>query len=189
MRAKKCVSILVAASLATTMLTACPWEKEEDKTDDASSVPVTSTDTSQDDDADDDSTPPEKPPLTINGSTITAGGNAVTITTANGSYALTLNQSGDTLTITPTPDEKHTTTAVTASVTSTSQGNLSASWSKDEGATRARTLSVRADTQLNLTTSDNGKNFTLTGIPADATSCTIFLISYRKNLEMASFPC
>ena len=173
MRAKKCVSILVAASLATTMLTACPWEKEEDKTDDASSVPVTSTDTSQDDDADDDSTPPEKPPLTINGSTITAGGNAVTITTANGSYALTLNQSGDTLTITPTPDEKHTTTAVTASVTSTSQGNLSASWKKDEGATRARTLSVRADTQLNLTTSDNGKNFTLTGIPADATSCTI----------------
>ena len=162
----------MAASLATTMLTACPWEKEEDKTDDASSVPVTSTDTSQDDD---DSTPSEKPSLTItnNGSTITAGGNAVTITTANGSYALTLNQSGDTLTITPTPDEKHTTTAVTASVTSTSQGNLSASWSKDEGATRARTLSVRADTQLNLTTSDNGKNFTLTGIPADATSCTI----------------
>ena len=49
MRAKKCVSILVAASLATTMLTACPWEKEEDKTDDASSVPVTSTDTGQDD--------------------------------------------------------------------------------------------------------------------------------------------
>ena len=151
MRAKKFVSILVAASLATTMLTACPWEKEEDKTDDASSVPVTSTDTSQDDD---DSTPSEKPSLTItnNGSTITAGGNAVTITTANGSYALTLNPSGDTLTITPTPDEKHTTTAVTASVTSTSQGNLSASWSKDEGATRARTL---------------------TGIPADATSCTI----------------
>ena len=170
MRAKKCVSILVAASLATTMLTGCPWEKEEDKTDDASSVPVTSTDTSQDDD---DSTPSEKPSLTINGSTITAGGNAVTITTANGSYALTLNQSGDTLTITPTPDEKHTTTAVTAEVTSTSQENLSASWSKDEGATRARTLSVRADTQLNLTTSDNGKNFTLTGIPADATSCTI----------------
>ena len=172
MRAKKCVSILVAASLATTMLTACPWEKEEDKTNDASSVPVTSTDTSQDDD---DSTPSEKPSLTItnNGSTITAGGNAVTITTANGSYALTLNQSGDTLTITPTPDEKHTTTAVTASVTSTSQENLSASWKKDEGATRARTLSVRADTQLSLTTSDNGKNFTLTGIPADATSCNI----------------
>ena len=178
MRAKKCVSILVAASLATTMLTACPWEKEEDKTDDASSVPVTSTDTSQDDD---DSTPSEKPSLTItnNGSTITAGGNAVTITTANGSYALTLNQSGDTLTITPTPDEKHTTTAVTAEVTSTSQGNLSASWSKDEGATRARTLSVRADTQLNLTTSDNGKNFTLLAGAWD-TDCTL-----TANIDLA----
>ena len=171
MRAKKCVSILVAASLATTMLTACPWEKEEDKTDDASSVPVTSTDTSQDYD---DSTPSEKPSLTItnNGSTITAGGNAVTITTANGSYALTLNQSGDTLTITPTPDEKHTTTAVTAEVTSTSQGNLKTSWTRDT-ATRARTLSMRTDTQLSLTTNDEGKTFTLTGIPADATSCTI----------------
>ena len=171
MRAKKCVSILVAASLATTMLTACPWEKEEAETDDASSVPVTSTDTSQDDD---DSTPSEKPSLTItnNGSTITAGGNAVTITTANGSYALTLNQSGDTLTITTTPNEKHTTTAVTAEVTSTSQGNLKTSWTRDT-ATRARTLSVRTDTQLSLTTSDNGKNFTLTGIPADATSCII----------------
>ena len=175
MRAKKCVSILVAASLATTMLTACPWEKEEDKTDDASSVPVTSTDTSQDDD-DDDSTPPEKPSLTItnNGSTITAGG-STTIQTQNGSYALTLNQSGDTLTITPTPSEKHTTTAVTAEVTSTSQGNLSASWKKDEGATRARTLSVRADTNLKLTPDNetNPTKFTLTGIPTDATSCTI----------------
>ena len=168
MRAKKCVSILVAASLATTMLTACPWEKEEDKTDDASSVPVTSTDTSQDDD---DSTPSEKPSLTINGSTITAGGSA-TIQTQNGSYILTLNQSGDTLTITTTPNEKHTTTAVTAEVTSTSQGNLKTSWTRDT-ATRARTLSMRTDTQLSLTTSDNGKTFTLTGIPADATSCTI----------------
>ena len=176
MRAKKCVSILVAASLATTMLTGCPWEKEEAETDDASSVPVTSADTSQDDDDDDDSTPPEKPSLTItnNGSTITAGG-STTIQTQNGSYALTLNQSGDTLTITPTPDEKYTTTAVTASVTSTSQGNLSASWSKNEGATRARTLSVRADTNLKLTPDNetNPTKFTLTGIPADATSCSI----------------
>ena len=173
MRVKKYLALTLAAILATTMLTACPWDQEENETDDASSVPVTSTDTSQDDD--DDSTPPEKPSLTINNgaSTITAGGSAVTMTTTNGSYDLTLNQSGDTLTITPTPDEKYTTTAVTASVTSTSQGNLSASWSKNEGGTRARTLSVRADTQLSLTTSDNGKNFTLTGIPADATSCTI----------------
>ena len=49
MRVKKYLALTLAAVLATTMLTACPWEKEEDETDDASSVPVTSTDTSQDD--------------------------------------------------------------------------------------------------------------------------------------------
>ena len=59
MRVKKYLALIFAAILATTMLTGCPWEEEEDKTDDASSVPATSTDTSQDDDdhdsGDDDS--------------------------------------------------------------------------------------------------------------------------------------
>ena len=32
---------------------------------------------------------------------------------------------------------------------------------------------MRADTKLSLTTNDEGKTFTLTGIPADATSCSI----------------
>ena len=49
MRVKKYLALTLAAILATTMLTACPWDQEEDKTDDASSVPVTSADTSQDD--------------------------------------------------------------------------------------------------------------------------------------------
>ena len=57
MRVKKYLALIFAAILATTMLTACPWEKEEDKTDDASSVPVTSTDTSQPGSDDDDDTP------------------------------------------------------------------------------------------------------------------------------------
>ena len=68
MRVKKYLALTLAAVLATTMLTACPWEKEEDETDDASSVPVTSTDTSQDDDdhdSGDDDSQPTKPTLTV----------------------------------------------------------------------------------------------------------------------------
>ena len=37
MRVKKYLALIFAAILATTMLTACPWEEEEDKTDDVSS--------------------------------------------------------------------------------------------------------------------------------------------------------
>ena len=37
MRVKKYLALIFAAILATTMLTACPWEEEEDKTDDAAS--------------------------------------------------------------------------------------------------------------------------------------------------------
>ena len=68
MRVKKYLALTLAAILATTMLTACPWDQEEDETDDASSVPVTSTDTStsQDDDdhdSGDDDGQPTKPSL------------------------------------------------------------------------------------------------------------------------------
>ena len=68
MRVKKYLALTLAAILATTMLTACPWDQEEDETDDASSVPVTSTDTSQDDDdhdSGDDDSQPTKPTLTV----------------------------------------------------------------------------------------------------------------------------
>ena len=56
MRIKRLAALSLAAVLTAGMLTGCPWDKEADETDDASSVPVTSTDTSQpgSDDEDDD---------------------------------------------------------------------------------------------------------------------------------------
>ena len=168
MRVKKYLALTLAAILATTMLTACPWDQEEDETDDASSVPVTSTDTSQDDDdhdSGDDDSQPTKPTLTVSAT----GGD---ITNQN------LVPDGDTgtykatFTTNPTKDN-YVVSSVEATVTTAGE-TLSASW-PDDTATRARTLSMRADTELKLTP-DNDTNptkFTLTGIPADATSCTI----------------
>ena len=175
MRVKKYLALTLAAILATTMLTACPWDQEEDETDDASSVPVTSTDTSQDDDSSDsnDEKEPAKPALSINnGQTIAVGQTSEEIDVENGAYTVALTRSGGTdgtltMTIETRPAEKYVTNSVNATV-----GNASASWTRDT-ATRARTLSVRTDTQLSLTTNDEGKTFTLTGIPADATSCSI----------------
>ena len=175
MRVKKYLALTLVAVLATTMLTACPWDQEEDETDDASSVPVTSTDTSQDDDdhdSGDDDSQPTKPTLTLNGQTITVGQTSEKINVENGAYTVALTQSGGTdgtltMTIATRPEKNYVTNSVTANVDGTS-----VSWAKDT-ATRARTLSVRADTKLSLTTSDNGQTFTLTGIPSNATSCDI----------------
>ena len=175
MRVKKYLALTFAAILATTMLTACPWDQEEDETDDASSVPVTSTDTGQDDDdhdSGDDDSQPTKPTLTLNGQTITVGQTSEEINVENGAYTVALTQSGGTdgtltMTIATQPEKNYVTNSVTATV-----GNASASWTRDT-TTRARTLSVRADTKLSLTTNDEGKTFTLTGIPSNATSCTI----------------
>ena len=73
------------------------------------------------------------------------------------------------MTIAPQQTENYVTNSVTATV-----DNQSVTWNRNENtATRARTMAVRADTKLSLTTSDNGQTFTLTGIPADATSCSI----------------
>ena len=179
MRVKKYLALTLAAILATTMLTACPWDQEEDETDDASSVPVTSTDTSQDDDdhdSGDDDSQPTKPSLTVGSETVTVGGGESNPISVNedgkqtGTYTVELKQQGDstlTMTIATQPEKNYVTNSVTADVDSTH-----VSWTRDT-ATRARTLSVRADTKLSLTTSDNGQTFTLTGIPADATSCSI----------------
>ena len=168
MRVKKYLALTLAAILATTMLTACPWDQEEDETDDASSVPVTSTDTSQDDDdhdSGDDDSQPTKPTLTVSAT----GGD---ITNQN------LVPDGDTgtykatFTTNPTKDN-YVVSSVEATVTTAGE-TLSASW-PDDTATRARTLSMRADTELKLTP-DNDTNptkFTLTGIPSNATSCDI----------------
>ena len=60
MRIKRLAALSLAAVLTAGMLTVCPWDKEADETDDASSVPVTSSSTSQpsSDDKDDDTPAP-----------------------------------------------------------------------------------------------------------------------------------
>ena len=55
MRVKKCVSILVTASLATCLLTACPWDIDDDASSNSSSVPSSSSRPSYDEDEDSDS--------------------------------------------------------------------------------------------------------------------------------------
>ena len=168
MRVKKYLAFIFAAILATTMLTACPWEKEEDKTDDASSVPVTSTDTSQDDDntsgnEDEEEKDPTPPEVTNNNS----GQNG---TVAIGTPTYDKDTKTFSVTFTTEPAEKYTVTSATATVATSSQ-NITVTW--PEQSTFARTMAVRADTKLSLTTSDNGKTFALTGIPINATSCNI----------------
>ena len=168
MRVKKYLALIFAAILATTMLTACPWEKEEDKTDDASSVPVKSTDTSQDDDntsgnEDEEEKDPTPPEVTNNNS----GQNG---TVAIGTPTYDKDTKTFSVTFTTEPAEKYTVTSATATVATSSQ-NITVTW--PEQSTFARTMAVRADTKLSLTTSDNGKTFALTGIPINATSCNI----------------
>ena len=166
MRVKKYLALTFAAILATTMLTACPWDQEEDKTDDASSVPVTSTDTSQDDDSNDsgdDDGQPTKPSFKVSATNGNITDQSFVLDEGTGTYKATF-------TTNPTKDN-YVVSSVEATVTTAGE-TLSASWPNDT-ATRARTLSVRTDAKLSLTTSDNGKTFTLTGIPADATSCSI----------------
>ena len=169
MRVKKYLALTLAAVLATTMLTARPWEKEEDETDDASSVPVTSTDTSQDDDDDhdsgDDDSQPTKPSFKVSATNGNITDQSFVLDEGTGTYKATF-------TTNPTKDN-YVASSVEATVTTAGE-TLSASW-PDDTATRARTLSVRADAKLSLTTNDEGKTFTLTGIPADATSCNIMV--------------
>ena len=170
MRVKKYLALLFAAILATTILTGCPWEEEEDKTDDASSIPVTSTDTSQDDDSNDSGNKDEEEKIP-DPPTITSSNNSG----RNGTVAIetpTYDKTRKTfsVTFTTTPADKYTVTSATATVTVNSQV-ATVTWPEQSTLTRA--MAVRADTQLSLTTNDEGKTFTLTGIPADATSCTI----------------
>ena len=163
MRVKKYLALTLAAILATTMLTACPWDQEEDKTDDASSVPVTSTDTSQDDDdhdSGDDDSQPTKPSFKVSATDGEITTSSLVLDENAGTYKATFT--------TKPKEDKYVVSSVKATVT-TANEILSTSW-PDDAATRARTLSVRADTKLSLTTNDEGKTFTLTGIPADATS-------------------
>ena len=167
MRAKKCVSILVAASLATTMLTACPWEKEEDKTDDASSVPVTSTDTSQDDDSSDsgdDDSGQEEDKLTKENIEIKQTNGTVQVDSVNSGTTDTY-----TITFTATPKEKNHIASSVSVEGSTKDGSFSGSWS----AAGNMAAFARASAVVTIKPDDDYETFTVTGIPADATSCTI----------------
>ena len=108
MRIKRLAALSLAAVLTTGMLTGCPWDKEADETDGASSVPVTSTDTSQpssDDEDDDTPTPPAQLTITVNDKevTIIADGKPQTIELTGDS-----GKTEGTLTVTVTPDNKVT---------------------------------------------------------------------------------
>ena len=162
MRVKKYLALIFAAILATTMLTACPWEKEEDETDDASSVPVTSTDTSQDEDDDDgggsggDTGPTLKPTV----STSEGGGTlstTVTHDTATQTY---------TVKVTATPHENY----YVQSLTVTTDGKTT-TW-KRSGSQVATFAEMDAGTDITIETTDN-ETFTVSGIPGSTTDCSI----------------
>ena len=175
MRVKKYLALIFAAILATTMLTACPWEKEEVETDDASSVPVTSTDTSQDDDSSDsgnedeeeeekDPTPPE---VTISDNSEQSGG---TVSNEKPTYNKDTKTFSVTFTTEPT-NNTHIASKVNVTGHTKDGGTFSGSWSAD----RRTAAFARASTEATVTIKPDTdqKVFTVTGIPADATSCTI----------------
>ena len=168
MRAKKCVSILVAASLATTMLTGCPWEKEEAETDDASSVPVTSADTSQDDDdhdSGDDDGGQEEDKLTKENIEIKQTNCTVQVGSVDSGDADTY-----TITFTATPTaEKYIANNVSVEGATKDGGTFSGNWSA-AGSTAAF---AHASAVVTIKPDDDYETFTVTGIPADATSCII----------------
>ena len=162
MRVKKYLALTLAAILATTMLTACPWEKEEDETDDASSVPVTSTDTSQDEDDDDgggsggDTGPTLKPTIAAG---IQNGSLQVTSTTQNADKTFTV-------TVQAQPSEGYYVDSLTVTA-----GDKTTTW-KRSGSQVATFAEMDAGTDITIETTDN-EIFTITGIPEDATTCNI----------------
>ena len=168
MRVKKYLALTLAAILATTMLTACPWDQEEDKTDDASSVPVTSTDTSQDDDdhdSGDDDSGQEEDNLTRDDITITESQNGKIDN-------VTLENTGTyTITFTATPTEKYIASSVSVTGSTKDGGSFSGSWSAaGSTATFAR---ASAETTVTITPNADYKKFTVTDIPANTEECNI----------------
>ena len=161
MRVKKYLALIFAAILATTMLTGCPWEKEEDKTNDASSVPVTSTDTSQDDDDDDGGSGGDyglgwTPTVA---SDIQNGQLQVTHTVQNADKTFTI-------TVQAQPSEGF----YVDSLTVTADGKTT-TWNRSSR--QIATFSgTDAGTGITIETTDN-KTFTITGIPDSTTSCSI----------------
>ena len=61
MRVKKYLALTLAAMLATTMLTACPWDIEDDAASDSSSAPSSSSRPSHDSSDDDSGSAPSSP--------------------------------------------------------------------------------------------------------------------------------
>ena len=124
MQVKKLAVLLAAASLATAMLTGCPWD-EEDKTDDAaSSTPGSSSSSSQPGGGEDDDKEDDKPAVTytittsvdgvggtisVSETDVTAGG-AITVTINPGSgYAIdSVTDNGTDVTTSVTNDNTYT---------------------------------------------------------------------------------
>ena len=117
MRVKKYLALLFAAILATTMLTGCPWDIEDDTASDSSGAPSSSSRPSHDSDSSDDGSVPsspstpddeesEKPDLneifkeygTINGDTLTIT-NTDDLGPLNESFLNALNNTSDITTI------------------------------------------------------------------------------------------
>ena len=97
MQIKKLAALLAAASLATVMLTGCPWD-EEDKTDDAASSTPGSSSSSSQPGGDEDDGPTT---YTITASVVNNTGGTVTVSE-------TSVQQGGAVTVTINPDSGYT---------------------------------------------------------------------------------
>ena len=108
MRVKKHLALTLAAVLATTMLTACPWDIEDDTASDSSSAPSSSSRPSYDEDEDDTVTytitvqPSAYGTASASAASVTAGGSVtITVTPEEGYEVDTVTANGVTLTANP----------------------------------------------------------------------------------------
>ena len=108
MRVKKHLALTLAAVLATTMLTACPWDIEDDTASDSSSAPSSSSRPSYDEDEDDTVTytitvqPSAYGTASASAASVTAGGSVtITVTPEDGYEVDTVTANGVTLTANP----------------------------------------------------------------------------------------
>ena len=99
MRVKKYLALIFAAILATTMLTACPWDIEDDTASDSSSAPSSSSRPSDDEDDD--------PVMyTVTASVTDGGGGTVSVIPASVA-------AGGSVTVTITPEDNYQLASVT----------------------------------------------------------------------------
>ena len=108
MRVKKYLALTLAAILATTMLTACPWDIDDDAASNSSSAPSSSSRPSYDDDEDDTVTytitvqPSAYGTASASAASVTAGGSVTITVTPDVDYSVdTVTANGVTLTANP----------------------------------------------------------------------------------------